>query len=161
MGRDVKEIKQDRLRYTKNKLSANLTYIAILFDVLYFVSIYSSNVSNYYYTIMIGASVLCNLLFLLIAFLSSEGVKSYKINYAYILVVIGCVQLLRIFGIPRMAHAATAIVAGVETIVMDNAQFAYVCGCLILSAVAAIAAGAIGIYKSTVLKNYEKKHGLA
>ena len=42
---DAKTIKKDRLRYTKNKLSANLAYLGIVFDVLYFVSIYSSDVS--------------------------------------------------------------------------------------------------------------------
>ena len=50
---DAKTIKKDRLRYTKNKLSANLAYLAIVFDVLYFVSIYSSDVDTYYYTITI------------------------------------------------------------------------------------------------------------
>ena len=36
---------------------------------------------NYYYTILVGASILYNLVFMLAAFLSSEGVKNYKIGY--------------------------------------------------------------------------------
>ena len=61
---DREQIKKDRLRYTNNKISANLTYLAIVFDVLFFVSIYRSNVNTYYYNIKIGVSVLLNLVFL-------------------------------------------------------------------------------------------------
>lgn len=158
---DAKTIKKDRLRYTKNKLSANLAYLAILFDVLYFVSIYSSDVDTYYYTITIGFSVLYNLVFLLTAFLSSEGVKNYKINYSWIIMVVGVLQFVRILGIPRMAHSTILTLDGVETVVMDDKQFAYVVACLIISGVACIASGVAGVYKATVLNNYMKEHGLA
>lgn len=158
---DAKTIKKDRLRYTKNKLSANLAYLAILFDVLYFVSIYSSDVDTYYYTISIGFSVLYNLVFLLAAFLSSEGVKNYKMNYSWLIMGVGVLQFARIFGIPRMAHATVLNVNGVDTQVMGNGQFAYVIICLILSGAACIASGAIGVYKATTLTNYMKEKGLA
>lgn len=158
---DAKTIKKDRLRYTKNKLSANLAYLAILFDVLYFVSIYSSDVDTYYYTITIGFSVLYNLVFLLTAFLSSEGVKNYKINYSWIIMVVGVLQFVRILGIPRMAHSTVLTLDGVDTVVMGDKQFAYVVACLIISGVACIASGVAGVYKATVLNNYMKEHGLA
>lgn len=158
---DAKTIKKDRLRYTKNKLSANLAYLAILFDVLYFVSIYSSDVDTYYYTITIGFSVLYNLVFLLTAFLSSEGVKNYKINYSWIIMVVGVLQFVRILGIPRMAHSTVLTLDGVDTVVMGDKQFAYVVACLIISGVACIASGIAGVYKATVLNNYMKEHGLA
>ena len=58
-------IKKDRLRYTKNTQSSTFALLAIVFNVLYFVSIYSSDVGNFYYSPTIGISVLCNLLFLL------------------------------------------------------------------------------------------------
>ncbi len=160
MERDVKEIRKDRLRYTKNKLSANLAYVAILFNVLYFVSVYSSDVNNYYYNIGIGLSVLCNLLFLLTAFLSSEGVKNYKMNYSYIIMVLGLMQFLRIFGIPARAHKALTVLDGVETTVMGDKQFTYIVVCLIISGVACIASGIINAYKSYTLTKYQKEHGL-
>ena len=62
MAQNIKDIKKDRLRYTKNTLSSSMTYIAILFNVLYFVNIYQSDVGNYYYTITTGISVLMNLI---------------------------------------------------------------------------------------------------
>ena len=58
-------IKRDRLRYTKNKLSANLTLLAIILNALYFVSIYKSDVGSFYYNYLIGISVVYKLLFLL------------------------------------------------------------------------------------------------
>ena len=38
----------DRMRYIKNKFSANMALLAILFDVFYFVSIYKTDVGSYY-----------------------------------------------------------------------------------------------------------------
>ena len=160
MAQNVKDIKKDRLRYTKNTLSSSMTYIAILFNVFYFVSIYQSDVGNYYYSITIGLSVLCNLVFLLVAFLSSEGLKNYKLNYAYIIMGIGVLQIVRIFGIPTMAHNTTVALGGEEVQVMDDSQFNYVLICLIVSAAACFIAGIVGLYKTVTLNNYLKEQGL-
>jgi len=160
MAMDKQEIKKDRLRYTKNKTSANLTYLAILFNVLYFVEIYSSDVNNYYYTITIGVSVVYNLMFLLIAFLSSEGLKNYKLSYAYAIIAVGVMQIVRILGIPKAAHSTLTSIDGAEALVMDDKQYMYVIVCLVISAAASIAAGLIGVYKSTTLTKYMKEKGL-
>ena len=160
MAMDKAEIKKDRLRYTKNKASANLTYLAIVFNVLYFVSIYSSDVNNYYYTITIGVSVVYNLVFLLISFLSSEGLKNYKLSYAYTIIAVGIMQVVRIIGIPKSAQSTLTIVNEVEVLVMDDKQYMYVIICLLISAECAVAAGLIGIYKSTTLTKYMKEKGL-
>lgn len=158
---DAKTIKKDRLRYTKNKLSANLAYVAIVFNVLYFVSIYSSDVDNYYYTMTIGFSVLYNLIFLLTAFLCSEGVKNYKGHYSWVIMGIGVLQFVRILGIPRMAHSTVLNLNGEDIIVMDNKQFTWVIICLVLSGIACIVSGIASAYKVTTLNNYLKEKGLA
>ena len=160
MAQNIKDIKKDRLRYTKNTLSSSMTYLAILFNVLYFVNIYQSDVGNYYYTITTGLSVLTNLVFLLIAFLASEGLKNYKLSYAYIIIGIGIVQIARIFGIPTIAHSTKIALAEEEVLVMDDAQFNYVLICLIISAVACFIAGFVGLYKTITLNNYVKEQGL-
>ena len=147
-------IKKDRLRYTKNAASANLAYLAILFDVLYFVSIYSSN-NEYYYDINIGISVIYNLLFLLFVFLSSEGLKNYKLGYAIAIIGIGLMQLVRIFGIP-LGALKEALDVGGKT-VMEQGQFNYVVTMLILSAACCVAAGVIGIVRSHALASHNKK----
>lgn len=156
---DRETIKKDRLRYIKNKLSANLTYVGIVFNVLFFFSIYQSNVNTYYYTIKMGVSVLLNLVFLLVAFLCSEGVKNYKIGYAYTLIAVGALQLVRILGYPYSAHNTLTKVNAVEVPVMDDKQFIYVICCLVASAAACMAAGIIGIHKTRVLETYKKENG--
>ena len=114
MNREELTIKIDRMRYTKDKFSANLIIFAIVLDALYFISIYKSDVSNWYYTWMIGASIVYNLLFLLTAFLCSEGVKNRKGGYTITLIAIGLLQIVRVFYLPAKAHAAIVEVGGME-----------------------------------------------
>lgn len=156
-------IKKDRLRFTKNKLSATLTYFSIVFDCLYFVSIYSSNKGNYYYNWLMGVSVVCNLLFLLFSFLASEGVKEYKMGYSYLLIGLGALQIGRIFVIPMRAHSATlsvaasadaaaeSVVQAVGEQVMSDGQFIYCVSLLVASAAMCVIAGVVGIIKATTL----------
>ena len=151
------DIKKDRLLYTKNTQSSTFALIAILFNVFYFVSIYSSDVGNFYYTKTIGFSVLCNLLFLLFTFLCSEGVKNYKMSYSIILILLGAFQIVRIFGIPTTAHNTVVVLSEAEITVMDSKQFMWVCIWLVLSAISCFIAAAIGISKTVTLNNYKKQ----
>ena len=151
------DIKKDRLRYTKNTASSVLAYVAIIFNVLYFVSIYNKDVGNYYYSMTIGFSVICNLLFLLITFLASEGVKNYKMGYNIGLIPLGLFQLVRVLGIPNGAHNTILFLDGIKVQVMEDKQFYWLCACLICSALACFAASAIGIYKTRTLREYEKQ----
>ena len=107
---DEKTVRLDRMRYTKNTLSSGLALLSILFNVFFFVSIYESNVGSWYYRILIGGSILYNLIFMLAAFLCSEGVKNYKIAYSWVMIVLGVIQILRIFIYPVQAHAATVTI---------------------------------------------------
>ena len=148
-------IKKDRLRFTKNKLSANLTLLAILLNALYFVSIYKSDVGSYYYNYIIGISVIYNLLFMLIAFLSSEGVKTYKVGYSFALIVIGLGQIVRIFILPMNASQTTLALGGEDTTVMEGVQFIYVCVCLVASAALCIIAGIVNVLKARALAEHQ------
>ena len=146
-----RSIKLDRMRFTKNTASSRLALLAIVFDVLFFISIYKSNVGTYYYNILIGGSILYNLVFMLAAFLASEGVKNYKAGYSWLLFVLCAIQIVRIFIYPMTAHAATIQVSGVDTRVMGDAQFIRVVLYLILSAVCLGAAAVINLRKSRAL----------
>lgn len=154
---EVALIKKDRLRFSKNKLSANLTLLAILINALYFVSIYKSDVGSYYYTYLIGISVVYNLLFMLIAFLSSEGVKNYKMGYSFALMALGAGQLFRITIIPMNARDATITLGEEVSVVMQDKQFYYVVGCLIASAALCIIAGIVGVVKTKTLTSYQEE----
>ena len=140
----------DRMRYTKNTASSRLALLAIVFDVLFFISIYKSDVGTYYYTILIGASIIYNLVFLLATFLCSEGVKNYKPNYSWAMICLGVVQILRIFILPMDAHRT--VLNGVT--VMGDAQFIRVVIYLVASAVCLFAGAVINLKKSQALANY-------
>lgn len=149
-------IRLDRMRYTRNKLSSNLVLLGILFDVFFFVSIYKSDVSNYYYNILIGASIIYNLLFMLVAFLSSEGVKEYNEKYGYLLIILAVIQIVRIFIIPLRAHNAVVTISSEERRVMLNGQFIKCIFYLIVSALSLFVAAVVAILRSRALKEYLK-----
>ncbi|MBR3795169.1 MAG: hypothetical protein IKK34_03970 [Clostridia bacterium] len=151
---EMKHVRLDRMRYTKNKLASNLALLAIVFNVLYFVSIYESDVGSWYYSLLIGASIVYNLLFMLMAFLASEGVKNYRIGYAFLLLAIGAGQIVRIFILPLKAYHATVTISKVTHQVMQTQQFATVVLLLSLSAICCMAAGVVGVRRSRMLAAY-------
>ncbi|MCD8129998.1 MAG: hypothetical protein LUE16_01750 [Lachnospiraceae bacterium] len=153
---DDQQTKLDRMRYIKNRSAANLALLAIVFDVLYFVLLYQSDVGNYYYTIITGASVVYNLLFLLFAFLAEEGVKNYIKGYTYLLLAMGVVQIVRIFIVPMQAHSAVVTVSSVDTPALGDGKFTWMVVFLILSAVCLMASAVINYSKCRTLENYLK-----
>ena len=140
-------VKLDRMRYTKNTASSRLALLAIVFNVLYFISLYKSDVGTYYYTILIGASIIYNLVFMLVAFLCSEGVKNYKPAYSWAMVALGAIQIIRIFIIPMSAH--NAVINSQK--VMGDAQFIRMVIYLIVSAACLFAGAAVNLVKSRAL----------
>ena len=140
-------VRLDRMRFTKNTSSSRLALLAIVFDVLFFISIYKSDVDTYYYTILIGASIIYNLIFLLATFLASEGVKNYKKSYSWLLLALGAGQIIRIFILPLQAHNT---MIG-DAPVMGTAQFIRVIIYLAASAVCLFASGIINARKSDAL----------
>lgn len=148
---DDRTTRLDRMRFTKNTTSSRLAILAIVFDVLYFVGLYRINV-DYYYNLLMGASILYNLVFMLAAFLSSEGVKNYKQGYSAVLCVMGILQIARIFILPLRAHAATITVGGAEMLAMSDGQFARFVAYLVASAACLFAAAAVNLRKSRALR---------
>ena len=151
-----KLIQRDRMRFVKNSMCANLCYLGLLFDVFYFVLLYRCDVGTYFYTIQIGASIVYNLLFLLIVFLCSEGVKNYGKSYSYILLAAGIMQAVRIFVIPMNAHSAAIEVGGVETAAMQDSQFIRCVIYLAVSAVCLIASAVLNIIRCSTLEAHNK-----
>ena len=137
----------DRMRYTKNTASSRLALLAIVFDVLFFISLYKSDVGTYYYTILIGASIVYNLVFMLAAFLCSEGVKNYQTVYSWVMIVLGALQIVRIFIIPSDAHSAVINNAPV----MGDAQFFRVVLYLSASAACLFVSAVVNLRKSRAL----------
>lgn len=149
---EEKTIRLDRMRYTKNSLAAGLALCAIVFDVLYFANVYESNVGSWYYNILMGASILYNLIFMLATFLSSEGIKNYKVGYGFLMIALGIGQIVRIFIYPVRAHAATVTIQEQAVTVMGGKQFTLCVVYLLISAACLIVGAVIGIARSRALK---------
>lgn len=151
---EIKRTELDRMRYTKNTLSSRMALLAIVFNVLYFASVYESDVGSWYYKILIGASIVYNLLFMLMVFLASEGVKNYRIGYSYLLLGVGVGQIARIFILPLQAYRAVITISKVDYPVMQTSQFIFVIACLILSALCCLIGGVAGVKRSRTLQAY-------
>ncbi len=154
---DEKQIRKDILRYSKNKTSSGLAILAIILNVFYFVSIYRSDVGNYYYTWLTGVSIIFNLVFMLTVFLCSEGVKNYKIGYSVTLIIVGVIQFIRTQIIPKKAADAIVTLAEEEVAVMSPAQHTRILIFLVASGVLLVAAGIIGISRTLTLNAYNKE----
>ena len=144
-------IQRDRMRFIKNKTSSLFCYLAIIADVFFFVSIYSykSDVAggSFYYQILIGASIVYNLIFMLASFLASEGVKNYKKPYTYVLLVLAVIQIVRIFILPLEAHTTLVTINGVEGLAMPDAQFVRCVIYLVVSAACCVISSLVNLYK--------------
>ena len=158
---DEKTIRLDRMRYTKNTFSSNFALLAILFDVFFFISLYESDVGTYYYNILIGASILYNLVFMLAAFLSSEGIKNYKAGYAFLMLLLAAGQIGRIFVYPVRAHAAVVTVQDQAVAVMGDGQFIRMTAYLILSAVCLLIGAIAGLSRSWMLRRHLASLGVS
>jgi hypothetical protein len=150
---EEKAIRLDRMRFTKNSLPASLALLAIIFNVLYFANIYESNVGSWYYNILMGASILYNLVFMLAAFLSSEGVKNYKPTFSYVMFVLAAIQIVRIFIYPVKAHVESGPMGRFPGL-MSDFQFIRLIVYLVLSALCLVAAALINLAKSRALATH-------
>lgn len=149
---EEKLIRLDRMRYMKNTLASGFALLAILFNVFYFINIYESNVGSWYYNILMGASILYNLIFMLAAFLCSEGIKNYKIAYSYVMFALGIIQFLRIFIYPVRARSSSVLIMEKEVTVMESRQFITCVIYLLLSGCCLIVGAVIGMIRSRQLK---------
>lgn len=147
-------IKKDRMRYTKDSLSSNLILLAIVLDALYFVAVYQTDVGSYYYNWVIGASIIYNLLFLLSAFLASEGVKNRKTGFTGMLIFIGVMQIVRIFYLPAKAHSTSVAVNGQEVLAMGDGKYIFAIVCLAVSAACCIVAAVTSYNNNKTLADY-------
>lgn len=139
-------IQQDRMRFTKNTTSSRLALLAIVFNVLFFISIYKVNDSAYY-TYWMGISILYNLVFMLAAFLASEGAKNYNVRYSTLMIILGIGQIVRIFILPAMMHGTPSG----DSVVMPTGQYIRVIVYLSVSALCLLAGAIINLRKSKAL----------
>lgn len=156
----------DIMRYKTNKLPASLALLGIVFSCLYFCLLYGYK-SSFFSMWKIGISVMLTLVLLLVAFLCSEGIKSYKKNYSIVLIVLAAVQILRMFGMPFEALKYDNGLAATDPRALDVRYFgvdlssvaSYTILIIWLAASAAcfVAAAVIGYINCIRLENFQKK----
>jgi hypothetical protein len=96
---------------------------------------------------------------MLLAFLSSEGVKRYKPGFSWLLIALGAIQVVRIFILPMSANRAELELKGETVRVMGDAQFIRCVIYLCVSSAACIAAAVINLGKSRMLKAHLARLG--
>lgn len=97
----------DRKKYKGDSFPYILVMLGLVMNVLYFVCVYKLNDGAFYQPI-IGVSVIYNLLFMLSVFLCAENLKNYKWKFSVAIIVIGVLQLVRLFIIPPMTAQITS-----------------------------------------------------
>ena len=153
---EEKQISLDRMRYTKDKLSANLVLFAIILDALYFVKVYQMDRGSYFYNWEIGASVIYNLLFLLIAFLCSEGCKNRLSGYMPTMLFLGVMQFVRVTQLPAKALKAMIIIGDTETSAITQGEYTYLIALLIVSGTCLLVAAVTNTVNNKRLNDYMK-----
>lgn len=149
-----KLVKIDRMAYVKDKIPSWFALLAILFNVFYFISIYKTNL-NAYYNYTIGLSVLANLLFMLAAFLCSEEVKAYHKSFGVVMIVLGAIEIGRIFFFPLRGINTIDELTGGQ--VMETAQFIRTVIYLSVAAGLLIAGGIMSIRNTLILEKSLKE----
>jgi hypothetical protein len=144
MPRDLISI--DKMKYKNDNLAFSLTILGLLANVFYFFTLYRNN-NNFYYSYLMGISVLYNLIFMLTVFLTAEEVKTYHRKYSIVLFIAGIIQILRIFYYPKKAFAAEVLTADTYRTIKIY---------LIISSIMLILASIRSFWNSTILKLYIK-----
>lgn len=152
-----KIVKDDILRYKKNKFAGMLTLLGLVFTVLYFALLYSVN-NAFFYTINMGFSVIITLVLLLAAFLASESIKNYRKVYCIVLIVLAAINIGRIFYYPLKGLQAKAFDGAVYfwTNMSSGGIFTFLVIYLVASAACYVGAAVVGFINATRLELHEK-----
>ena len=155
-------IKDDIQRYRKNRLASLLAILGLVMCCAYFVVLYAQvNNNNYYYKWPIAIDVIYNLFFLLFAFLFSEQVKNYTRKLFWMQMVLGVMQVVRIFWLPLAGVTKTVYPALADVTytgrVLSPSTFVLMVIFLALSGECIIASGIIGFIRAKSLEDFNKK----
>lgn len=164
---DVKDIKDDILRYTNNKLSYWLCLLAIVFNVANFLICYkvnstassSSSITNY----KLGFDLLINVILIIAFFLLAEKTKAYNKKSSYYCIGFGAFQIVRIFFIPLSYYLTNVNFNNPDVSEtaygLDVGSFIWCIVLLVCSSASLIAAALINLKKCDTLNKHLKKIG--
>lgn len=133
----------DRMRYQSDSAAFWLCILGICFNIAYFIGIYSNRLLTP--DASVGLDVLYNIVFMLIAFLTSEKTKAYARPWAFAAAGLGAAQVLRIEWLPKKFLEA-------ELLAESGYRLAVLLLCA--SGAALLLAGAVCLIHATMLKRH-------
>ena len=141
-----KAISIDIMHYKGNNLAFGLILLSILLNVVMFIIIYRVSTSIYAANVQLGIDLFINVFYMLLCFLAAEKTKHYSRDWAKVSVVLGIVQVARIFWIPLVYFLNKGLSVGAFTACV-----------VLLSACAAcnIIAGIVTNIKYWILEDHE------
>lgn len=140
------------LRYKNNSLSFWMSMLAIIFQCIAFVFTYKC--LGWTPEFPTGLDIIINIIFLLFVFLASEKLKTYNINWGYIIIGIGLVNLIRIFTYVIPTHYVMDTVSNTMILNIDNFSYILSIVSYVLVAIFCTIAGLVTIYKGRILKEF-------
>lgn len=142
-------LQKDIMRYKKNNFGANLALIGLALGCIYFLVLYAQvKNDNFYYTWVIAFDVIYNLFFLLFVFLFSEQVKNYNDKLFILQIIVGALQIARIFWLP---------LTGIINKAIDIGAFLAMAISLGASGACIIASSVIGRIRARAVAEFTKK----
>ncbi len=147
-------VQNDIMRYKKNKLGSSLALLGIAFGCFYFLILYAQvKNNNFYYTWEIAFDVIYNLFFLLFVFLFSEQVKNYNKKMFPLQLLVGLLQIARIFWLPLKGITNY----NGDVTVVTPVTFALLTAFLAASGACVIASAIIGFIRARSVEDFTKK----
>ena len=106
-------MRAELMRYRNDTLSYLLTLAGLAFDACLLMLLYSAPgiTCTDMYGKIIGMDILFNIIFLLVAFLTAEKVKTYTLNWCWSCLVLGALQLPRML-LPISLFTASQLTLG-------------------------------------------------
>ncbi|CCV64217.1 hypothetical protein BN85406400 [Alteracholeplasma palmae J233] len=148
-------IKLDKMMYQNNKISYNLAFLGLGFNVV-FIFLALNTINTRSYGLMTGFKVIMNIIIMLSVFLSMEKVKVYEKKFSIYLIILGIITIGRIFWLPRLFLKGTHIT---DKLINSNYQMRAIIQIIFLALTSAcfIASGIIGYFRSTALEKHRKE----
>lgn len=106
-------MKAELMRYRNDSRSYALVLLGLALDAVYLMLLYSTRgiVASDKFGFPLGIDILFNIVFLLAAFLTAEKIKTYTLNWCWVSLALGVLQIPRIF-FPIAFKGAGQLVGG-------------------------------------------------
>ncbi|HWQ57674.1 MAG TPA: hypothetical protein VN540_01550 [Clostridia bacterium] len=137
-----------RMKYQKDKRSSALCVLAIAFNIYYFVAVFRSDAIAP--DLVLGADVIVNIVFMMVAFLAGEKLKAYEPRWGWAVLAMGIAEIARVLVVPAHYRALG---------VMSDALYYQAAGALALAGLSLMAAGVNALVNRRLLDRAARTEG--